>query len=86
MMDIENLVKGDIVRNRFAGDENPRRFMVYLGKSTIRQGRYRHKGYTCLDYDGRKTQIFRENDPLVKVGHMAEYDAFIAALRRLKDG
>ena len=36
MMGHERLIKGDIVRNKFAGDGNPRRFMVYLGKSTIR--------------------------------------------------
>lgn len=83
---MDNLVKGDIVRNRFAGDGNPRCFMVYLGKSTIRQGRYSHKGYICLDYDGEKVQLFRENDPLIKVGHMDEYDAFVEALWRLKDG
>lgn len=28
-------VKGDIVQNRFAGEHNPRKLMVYLGKSTI---------------------------------------------------
>lgn len=82
----DKLAKGDIVRNRFAGDANPRRLMVYLGKSTIRQGRYTHRGYDCLDYDGEKVQLFRENDPLVKVGHMDEYDAFMSALGRLKDG
>lgn len=78
-------VKGDIVQNRFAGEHNPRRLMVYLGKSTIRQGQYRHKGYTCLDYDGEKVQLFRENDPLVKVGHMKEFDDFVDALRRLAE-
>lgn len=83
MMDI---VKGDIVRNRFVGDSNPQRFLLYLGKSTIRQGRYSHKGYDCIAYDGRKVQLFREGDPLIKVGHMDEYDTFVAALRRLKDG
>lgn len=41
------------------------------------------KGYTCLDYDGEKVQLFRENDPLVKVGHMKEFDDFVDALRRL---
>ena len=86
MMGHERLIKGDIVRNKFAGDGNPRRFMVYLGESTIRQGRYSHKGYTCPDYDGSKVQLFREGDPLIKVGHMEEFDAFVAALRRLKDG
>ena len=77
--------KGDIVRNIYAGKGNPYRYLLYLGKSTIRQGRYRHKGYDCIGYDGGKVQLFREHDPLVLVGHMAEFDAFISALRKLTD-
>lgn len=75
--------KGDIVMNRFAGKGNPTRFLLYLGKSTITQGRYRSKGYDCLGYHGEKVQLFRENDPLVYIGHMDEFDAFVEALKRL---
>lgn len=77
--------EGDIVRNVYAGEGNPYRYLLYLGKSTIRQGRYRHKGYDCLGYDGEKVQLFREHNPLVLVGHMAEFDAFISALKSLRD-
>jgi len=75
--------KGDIVRNIFAGKNNPTAFLLYLGKGTCRQGRYRHKVYNCIGYNGRKVQVFRANEPLVLVGHMAEFDAFIAALKEL---
>ena len=77
--------KGDIVCNVFAGKANPNRYLLYLGKSTIRQGRYKSKGYDCLSYDGKKVQLFREHDPIVFVGHMAEYDSFMKALAVLKD-
>ena len=75
--------KGDIVMNIFAGKGNPYRYLLYLGKGTCRQGRYSHKVYDCIGYDGTKVQIFRENEPLVVVGHMTEFDDFIAALRKL---
>ena len=75
--------KGDIVMNIYAGRGNPTRYLLYLGKSTIRQGRYSHKTYKCMGYDGQKVEVFRENDPLVLVGHMPEYDAFMSALKKL---
>ena len=77
--------KGDIVCNKYAGPNNPDRYLMYLGKSTITQGRYRHKGYNCLTYDGHKIQLFREGDPLYLVGHLPEFHSFLAALRELKD-
>lgn len=78
-------LRGDIVCNIYAGKVNPARYLVYLGKSTITQGRYRSRGYSCLTYDGRKIQLFRDNDPLRLVGHMPEFDNFMAALAGLKD-
>ena len=77
--------KGDIVRNIFAGENNPTAHLLYLGKGTCRQGRYSHKVYDCIGYDGRKVQVFRNPEPFVLVGHMAEFDAFMAALRALAD-
>ena len=77
--------KGDIVRNVFAGENNPTAHLLYLGKGTCRQGRYSHKVYDCIGYDGTKVQVFREDDPLVVVGHMREFDDFIVALRKLAD-
>lgn len=77
--------RGDIVCNRYAGRRNPHRYLLYLGKSTITQGRCRSRGYTCLTHEARKIQLFRDDDPLCRVGHMAEYDSFMKALAVLKD-
>ena len=77
--------RGDIVCNRYAGEINPHRYLLYLGKSTITQGRYRSRGYTCLTHNAEKIQLFRDNDQLYRVGHMAEYDSFTKALAALKD-
>lgn len=77
--------RGDIVRNNHAGEGNPIRHLLYIGKGTIRQGRYMHKSYDFIGYDGKKVQIFREDADIEKVGHMDEFDAFLAALKRLKD-
>lgn len=81
--------KGDIVQNLFAGKNNPTRFLLYIGKGTCRQGRYTHKVYDCIRYDGKKVQLFRDPDGIVKVGHMDEFDTFMGALNALryrKDG
>ena len=80
-----NLQKGDIVRNIFAGNNNPNAHLLYLGKGSCWQGRHKHKIYNCVNYEGEKVQIFRENEPLVVVGHMKEFDNFISALQKLKD-
>lgn len=77
--------KGDIVQNLFAGKNNPTRFLLYIGKGTCRQGRYSHKVYDCIGYDGKKVQLFRDPDGIAKVGHMDEFDAFMAALKALAD-
>ena len=76
---------GDIVMNIFAGEGNQNRYLLYLRKGTVKQGIYQHKTYDCIGYDGEKVKLFRDNEPLVCVGHMAEYDDFISALRRLKN-
>lgn len=78
--------KGDIVKNLFAGKNNPTRFLLYMGEGTCKQGRYSHKVYNCIGYNGEKVQLFRDPpDGLVKVGHMYEYDTFMAALKSLAD-
>lgn len=76
--------KGDIVKNRYAGEENPYRYLVYLGKGTIRQGRHRSKSYDCLGFDGKKAQFFRNEEQFELVGHMTEFDLFMSALGRLR--
>lgn len=83
--------RGDIVRNIYAGDRNPSKYLLYLGKSTIRQGRYSHPGYDCLNFYGERVQLFRDGGDicsdctLEKVGHMQEFDRFLAALKRLRN-
>lgn len=77
--------KGDIVQNIFAGKNNPTRFLLYIRKGTCRQGRYSHNVYDCIGYDGKKVQLFRDPDGLIKVGHMDEFDAFMATLKALAD-
>lgn len=79
----DEFTKGDIVKNIYAGKNNPSKYLLYIGKCTIRQGRYKTKGYECIAYDGRKVELFRENDPLIKVGHMSEFDVFVNALSEL---
>lgn len=77
--------KGDIVINNYAGEKNPFRYLVYLRKGTIRQGRYSHKTYECIGYDGKIAKFFRDDSQFEKVGHMDEFDAFLYALNALKD-
>lgn len=75
--------KGDILKNNYAGEGNSFRYVMFLCSSTIRQGRYKHKGYDCMGWDGSKVQFFRDDNQLKIVGHMNEYDAFLAALKKL---
>lgn len=81
----DKLVRGDVVRNNYAGKNNPCRYLVYLRKSTIRQGRYSHKGYDCIGFDGKIVQLFRDDEQLEKVGHIDEFDAFMSALKSLRE-
>ena len=82
----EKFCRGDIVRNVWAGEGNPYRYLLYLGKGTIKQGRHTHKVYNCIGYDGRKVDLFRDEPSIEKIGHMDEYDKFMTALKLLKEG
>lgn len=77
--------KGDIIINEWAGQSNPTRKLLFLKASSIKQGRYSHKTYECLSYDGRKVHLFRDDDHITVVGHMEEFDAFIAALKKMEN-
>lgn len=81
----DKLVRGDIVKNNHAGDGNPIKYLLYIGKGTIRQGRYTHKSYDFIGYDGKKVQIFRDGADIEKVGHMDEFDSFLFSLKQLKE-
>lgn len=41
------------------------------------------KTFDCIGYDGSIVHHCRDNNKLEIVGHMAEYDAFVDALRKL---
>ena len=77
--------RGDIVRYKRTGLNGADRYMIYLGKGTYRAGFRGCEYYECLTHDGKKRQSFCENDELCKVGHMTEFDSFMAALKALKD-
>ena len=77
--------KGDILKNGWAGEGNPCSHMMYLRAGTVRQGRYTHKVFKCIGYDGQIIDQMQNNHRLEVVGHMPEFDAFRAALKRLKD-
>lgn len=78
-------VKGDIVVNLYTTEANPNHFLLYIKKGYCQQGRYRHKTYDCIAYDGRKVQLFRDDGGVKKVGHMDEFDIFMAALKKLRE-
>ena len=83
-MDVE-FRRGDIIKNNHSGEGNPIKYLLYIGKGTIRQGRYTHKSYDFIGYDGKKVQMFRDDADIEKVGHMDEFEAFMSALKSLKD-
>ena len=90
MMSKEKIEKGDIIKNNFAGTGNPIKYLLYLGKGTIKQGRYTHSVYKCLSFEGEKVNLFTEKytdgiPVMTYIGHMDEYDAFIKQLKTLKD-
>ena len=70
---MDDLKKGDIVMNIFAGKRNPTRFLLYICKGTCWQGKYSQKVYNCIGYDGKKVQLFQ--DP--------EKEALIANIKNL---
>ena len=76
--DWKRLHKGDILRNDWAGENNPNRYVMYIstGENIIK----------CLTYDGEIIGLGKHNNKLVIVGHIKEYDDFIRELRKLKDG
>lgn len=89
-MSKEKIEKGDIIKNNFAGAGNPIKYLLYLGKGTIKQGRYTHSVYKCLSFEGKKVNLFTEKytdgiPVMTYIGHMDEYDAFIKQLKTLKD-
>lgn len=79
-----NFRKGDIIRNLWVGSKNPEAYLLYIRKSSVKLGGYTMESYECLAYDGRSVHLFANGAKLEFVGHMEEYDKFIAALKNLK--
>lgn len=77
--------KGDILKNNYAGVNNPLRYVVFLRCGSCKQGRYSHKCYDCLTYRGEIAQFFRDDKQFEVVGHMNELDDLIHALASLKE-
>lgn len=78
-------LRGDVVGYRNRTPNDPDRYMIYLGKGTYRAGFRSCEYYECLTHDGKKRQSFCKNDELRKIGHMPEFDSFVAALAGLRD-
>lgn len=81
---MDKLRRGDIIRNGWAGENNPNRDLVFLRKSSIKQGRYSHPTYECLTYEGKRLHLFRNDARIEVIGHMDEFDNFMDALKALK--
>lgn len=65
------------MKNRFAGERNPIKYTVFL-----EDGYFNH--YVCMAHDGRKVYFDRDDNPLLVVGHMDEFDRLVIALKKLK--
>ena len=78
----QRMRRGDVLRNDWAGEENPYKYTMYIRKG-------KHCGHTtidCLSYDGKIVRHGEQDNRLVVVGHLKEYDDFICALKNIKGG
>lgn len=71
--------KGDILRNGWTSESNPTHLSVFVKCGKVGN----QKTFDCIGYDGSIVHHCRDNNKLEIVGHMAEYDAFVDALRKL---
>lgn len=71
--------KGDILRNGWTSEANPTHLSVFVKCGKVGN----QKTFDCIGYDGSIVHHCRDNNKLEIVGHMAEYDAFVDALRKL---
>ena len=71
--------KGDILRNGWTSKANPTHLSLFVKCGKVGN----QKTFDCIGYDGRIVRHRMTNNKLEVVGHMAEYDAFVDALRKL---
>lgn len=75
----ERLRRGDILRNDWCDDSNPTHYGMYIGR-----GKVGHTDcFMLIGYDGKKRGYAVDNNRLVNVGHLDEYDSFVASLKAL---
>ena len=75
----QQLRAGDVLRNDWASDTNPQKYTMYLKRGKV----CNDKTFQCIAYDGRICHHSISDNRLEVVGHINEYDAYMAALRRL---
>lgn len=72
------MVKGDIVKNHSSMEES----LLYQYQVVI--STFGGKGAMTIDYSGNTHRYDNATDHMEVVGHMAEYDAYMQALKKLE--
>lgn len=75
----QRIKPGDILRNDWAGDDNPHKYTMYLGRAKA----CGQQTFKCLAYNNSIVHHCASNNRLVVVGHLKEYDEFIDGLKNL---
>lgn len=77
----QRLHKGDLLRNDWAGENNPQKITMYIGRGKIGS----NETIKALSHDGRVVHHCKKDNRLVVVGHLFAYDAFVEALSRITE-
>lgn len=76
----QRLHRGDILRNDWASEDNPHLYTMYIRRGKVGN----HPTIDCLGFDGRIAHHGAQDNRLVVVGDLNEYDEFIKALSKLR--
>ena len=71
--------KGDILRNGWTSEANAFHLSVFVKCGKVGN----QKTFNCIGYNGEIVYLCKTDNKLEVVGHMAEYDAFVDALKKL---
>lgn len=71
----ERIRCGDILRNDWCSDANPNRYTMYIGRDD--------RFFIGINYKGKRVRHYIDQNKIVRVGHIDEYDALISKLRTL---
>lgn len=77
----QRLKPGDILRNDWAGENNPQKYTMYLKRGKVGN----QKTIDCIAADGRMVHHCESDNRLVIVGHMDWYDKFKSALSQINE-